>query len=103
MGAEWFEHSVPKTDTVDTPEKAFRAAVDEALWDHGHSGYTGTMAEKHDWKWIMVPDGKDWKEHAEDVYQYDELSDKWGPAGCIEMQEPDGTVTGWLFLGWASS
>jgi hypothetical protein len=30
-----------------TAEAAFRAARDEAKWEHGHGGYTGTVAEKH--------------------------------------------------------
>ena len=29
-----------------TIEKAFAAAVDQAQYDHGHAGYTGTIAEK---------------------------------------------------------
>jgi hypothetical protein len=29
-----------------TPEEAFRSAVQQARWEHGHGGYTGTIAEK---------------------------------------------------------
>lgn len=31
-----------------TSADAFRRMVDHALWEHGHGGYSGTMAEKHE-------------------------------------------------------
>ena len=29
-------------------QTAFRAACEQARYEHGHGGYTGTLAEKHD-------------------------------------------------------
>ena len=29
-------------------DEAFRRAVDQAQWEYGHGGYTGTIAEKYD-------------------------------------------------------
>jgi len=171
-----------------TPEEAFDAAVREAEYDYGHAGYTGTIAEKHDFvmidetwktrkyyyakqvrgltaliadvtntpasKWGLTRDGflrrgkangmgyfdaekaarskskflevcrhrkKKLREErdrwtrksslydvAEDLIEVgdDRIDDKWGPAGCIDLQPK---LTGkrkpkaWLFFGWASS
>jgi len=37
-----------------TPQAAFNAAVDQAAYDHGHGGYTGTIAEKS--SFVMIHD-----------------------------------------------
>ena len=49
MGASTFEHYVSETD----PHKAFKEAVKEASYEHGHGGYTGTIAEKHEFTIIQ--------------------------------------------------
>jgi len=36
-------------------EEAFREAVDQASWEHGHGGYTGTIAEKGSFMLIPRP------------------------------------------------
>jgi hypothetical protein len=79
--------------------EAFGKLVDDAQFQHGHGGYTGTIAEKNDFVTIELPDGlseddaidyisrsvdppdqhKDWIERWALVYD-----DKWGPALCIE-------------------
>lgn len=38
-----------------TPEEAFGATRDRAAWEHGHGGYTGTIAEKYDFMLIERP------------------------------------------------
>jgi hypothetical protein len=38
-------------------QDAFYALVREAQWEHGHGGYTGTIAEKHDYVLFAVPEG----------------------------------------------
>ena len=38
-----------------TPEEAFRMAVEDARYEHGHGGYTGTIAEKQDFILIVLP------------------------------------------------
>ena len=43
MGAQQFTTAPMQADTFD---EAFRAAVDDAFYWHGHGGYTGTIAEK---------------------------------------------------------
>jgi hypothetical protein len=49
MGAEQFENEVFAKSVAE----AFNLAVRQACYDHGHSGYTGTIAEKSDY--IVVP------------------------------------------------
>lgn len=38
-------------------EEAFSSARDDAKWEHGHGGYTGTIAEKHEYRLFQAPDG----------------------------------------------
>ena len=56
MGAADFRNHVSKK-TYPKAEDAFRAAVQQAQYDHGHSGYTGTIAEKGDFVMLEVPPG----------------------------------------------
>lgn len=91
MAAEFFMHDVQKTKDVDTADKAFKHAREEAFWDHGHAGYTGTIAEKD--TFVVTPDF----DTEEAMYDCPLTDDKWGPAGCIEHEK------GWIFFGWASS
>ena len=87
-------------------QQAFDIAVKDALYFYGHGGYTGTIAEKHDFVMIPVPEGFDYDDKdAAMTFAYkliDEgdprIDDKWGPAGCISM---NGNL--YLFFGWASS
>lgn len=81
-------------------QDAFTSAVQHAQWEHGHGGYSGTLAEKHEYTIIPLPAGEDPRDFAERLIEEgdDRIDDKWGPAGCIEMG--DGK---YLFFGWASS
>lgn len=89
MGASTFEdYGYGKT-----PEQAFNSAVADSQYENGHGGYTGTLAEKHSFVVIPVPD--EWKGN-EEKYAYhliDEndprIDDKWGPAGCILLESAD--------------
>ena len=84
----------------DTAEEAFRAAVSEAQWDYGHSGYSGTIAEKDGFVMIALPTGEDPCDFAFALINNDDsrIGDKWGPAGCIDLGKGK-----YLFFGWASS
>lgn len=82
---------------------AFTAAVEQALYDHGHSGYSGTLAEKGEYI-LMDTSGVAYSEAlalASKFIQADDsrITDKWGPAGAIKV---GGSEPGWLFFGWAS-
>jgi len=96
MGASEFFH----TGKGKTAAEAFKAARAEAQYDHGHSGYTGSLAEKTDFTVIQVPEGKKPREYASELMNAGDgrINDKWGPAGCVKISEGQ-----WLFFGWASS
>lgn len=121
MGADHFQVS----HSAATAQEAFRALREEAFWEHGHAGYTGTIAEKDAFHLVRTLPGKAEKA-AYLLYTLDEgaadspelaallepkyrarpalermakvFSDKWGPALCLD----DGSGT-YVFCGWASS
>lgn len=82
-----------------TAKKAFDKAVYEARYQHGHGGYTGTIAEKNSFVVIPVPDGITAFQYAEQLIDADDerICDKWGDAGCIHVKDDE-----YLFFGWAS-
>jgi len=82
-----------------TARAAFRNAQEVARYEHGHSGYTGTIAEKVSFVMIPLPAGKEPRSYAEELIVKGDrrIDDKWGPAGCIQINAGE-----WLFFGWAS-
>lgn len=112
MGAMTFRHSVSKVQYPDW-QRAFTIARAEAQYDHGHSGYTGTIAEKDEAVLYVPPAGvtaaeaidsmlngwdkprPEWAD-AEWDNAYAECNDKWNAAVCVETQNY------WVFFGWAS-
>ncbi|MFI6031592.1 hypothetical protein [Amycolatopsis magusensis] len=86
MGAETFTTYAEGAD-VDT---AFRAAIEQAQYDYGHAGYTGTIAEKA--SYIVIDDAPrsegDAEALAEKLINDDDerIADKWGPAGAIPVR-----------------
>ncbi|WP_125810669.1 hypothetical protein [Actinoplanes sp. ATCC 53533] len=107
MGATPFEQYADVPD----PDAAFAAARQSALHQHGHGGYTGSLAEKDSYLVItstpVSPDQA--KALAADLIRRADprIDDKWGPAGAIAVcRAAAGLVAGvdgWLFFGWASS
>ncbi len=94
-------------------EAAFRAAHQQATYEHGHGGYSGTLAEKtgavaveHRPQTLESAQAR-----ADELLSADDerISDKWGPAGAIPVcapaddDKPDAPIIGWLLFGWASS
>lgn len=81
-------------------QAAFEAAQRRARHDHGHAGYTGTIAEKSSFTLLTPPDGEDASAFARRLLDEGDprVDDKWGPAGCVKTA--DGAF---LFFGWASS
>jgi len=55
MGADSFEDY----GSGATVAEAFHAVVERALWEHGHGGYSGTIAEKGQYALVNVPAGTD--------------------------------------------
>jgi GH43 family beta-xylosidase len=96
----------------DTPQAAFNAAREQAQYDYGHAGYTGTIAEKHEF--ILIPLPTMYDEHTGEELDPGEtaeryahqlinngdprIDDKWGPAGCFQID-----ANTFVFFGWASS
>ncbi len=82
-------------------DAAFRAAVKDAQHEHGHGGYTGTIAEKSSFVTFVGPVDKSVTPEAYAGAMLDDensqVYDKWGPAGCIKVAEGE-----YLFFGWAS-
>jgi len=105
MGGEYFEHIAMGK----TADEAFDAAVESAQHDYGHAGYTGTIAEKDEF--VMVRDASaatqdDAKAFADKLMDDRDprVDDKWGPAGCIKIGEPDESgQQAFLFFGVANS
>jgi hypothetical protein len=99
-----------------TADEAFTAAREEAHYEHGHRGYSGTIAEKDNFTTFEVPALASADEAMGRVYARAVLSgqaedgdegmrriaeavdDKWGPAGHIALGGKRH-----LFFGWASS
>ena len=96
MGAEQFI----QTGHGETPQKAFKNAYDEACYEYGNRGYTGSMAEKDSFIVIDLPQEMSAYEYADKLMDDDDerISDKWGDAGCIKVKDGE-----YVFFGWASS
>jgi len=95
MGAEYFT-TISSGKTV---KEAFRNAIDDARYEYGNRGYTGSIAEKDSYVVLKGPVPlNEAYDTADRCSESSRFEDKWGPAGCIELE--DGR---YLFFGWASS
>lgn len=96
MGADIFQTRAKGGNA----KAAFEAAVLQARYDKGHSGYTGTIAEKDQFVMIAVPEGIEPTVYASKLIDDSDprIDDKWGAAGCIKLGDDE-----YLFFGWASS
>jgi hypothetical protein len=90
-----------------TARAAFNSAVEEARYENGHGGYTGTIAEKE--AFVMIPFDPGSleitpQEYADLLMEKGDkrVDDKWGPAGCLEIPS-DKEENCYLFFGIASS
>lgn len=90
-----------------TTKTAFVAARADALYTHGHGGYSGTLAEKAEYVDCGTAPTRDQAARQAEamVAACDpRIDDKWGPAGAIAVEEgsrPNDRL--FLFFGWASS
>jgi hypothetical protein len=122
MGAEQFEQHAGG----ETVAQAFDTAVKDAQYDYGHSGYSGTIAEKPGYHLIGVPVGfthndmidamsralygeeitPAWAAFIANVGESEAarvaeiFDEKWGPCIAMRMQ---GHPNRWCFAGYASS
>lgn len=83
-------------------KKAFNEAVEEAQYEYGHGGYTGTIAEKGSVRlYGKAATLAEAEKIVDDLFERQDkvVCDKWGPALCIKVDNPEG----YLFFGMASS
>ena len=95
MGGEWFEEE----GTGATAQEAFDKLVKEAQYDYGHSGYTGTIAEKPGFELVEAPEGFVFGE-SDLVNALPAHLGKWDAAAAFKVPGKDDT---WVFFGVASS
>lgn len=90
-----------------TIQDAFFEATEEARYQNGNGGYTGTIAEKNDFTPIELPatpEGlteTDWAhKYSRELLEAEDprIEDKAGPAGVFTLS--DGSF---FFFGWAST
>ncbi len=103
MGANEFQNS----QSAKTAAEAFRTLVERAKYEDGHSGYTGTIAEKDDFEIEQPLKGETPLECVKRCLNDENhwSTDKWGPAACVDGG-PDPKREGFRifhFFGWASS
>ena len=103
MGADQFHNRI----SAKTAREAFTSLVEEARYEHGHGGYTGTIAEKNDFKMVSVPAGRAPLDFIDEAMDDDQgfWDDKYGPAACVDAgpdpKDPSKHI--FHFFGWASS
>ena len=85
-----------------SPKAAFQKAVKEAKHDYGHSGYTGTIAEKDSYEMASYSlfTLLEAQKLADTLIDKPPYSSKWGPAGCLRVSNNPKI---YFFFGWASS
>lgn len=112
MGAETFKGM----GTGSTADEVFKSLVDCARHDYGHSGYTGTIAEKDGYVLVELPENVTASEAMAFLGMYDKsrdgipdhllsavkhwkeiYNDKWGPALAFNLGGNE-----FVFMGWAS-
>jgi len=77
--------------------KKCQEVFEQAAYNYGHSGYTGTLAEKSGMSVNILDETFDTEQEAE-KYICDTLdNDKWGPADVVKVKGQ-----GWLVGGWCS-
>ena len=114
MGAEQFENSGPRVADDAGRTLLFNKLVRDAQYDHGHAGYTGTIAEKSEYVFVRVigeatageilralsyQDAEALRRifGEKSTLAYDTYDDKWGPALSFDCKDKT------YFCGWASS
>lgn len=93
MGASDFYQHIEGADV----RTAFNQAHQEAQYEYGHGGYTGSLAEKHNYIIISsLPVAlDDARRTAQQLISDNDprISDKWGPAGAIAVHNALTTAT----------
>lgn len=88
MGATTIHHEVPK-DRYESPSAAYRALVEDALYEYGHDPYSGTIATCEFQGRCKTPN---------DNEEYDLILDKMRKREVCYYDKGDY----WVFIGWAA-
>ena len=108
MGASDDWHIIDSNKTQADIESQWPAINEHYCWEHGHAGYSGTLAEKPevsfpcgDKPFPTIQAAEDW------VIEH---NDKWGPAFAVRVAEHESTTFAgktikahWRVGGWCSS
>lgn len=107
MGACCFENYSKILD----PKKAFDDIHESALYENGHGGYSGTIAEKSRYETRSAPltsnkakefiYGKDDYDSENENFGDIENSVKWGDAFHVPICDDMGKIIGHCFYGYA--
>ena len=98
MGAAEFMFARKGTDV----QSLFAEARKQAAYEHGHNGYSGTIAEKDSVEVRRKNQPVLSKKETIALANADvEENDKWGPAFAMAYGE-GGKVEGYIFYGFAS-
>ena len=99
MGAEYCQTTIedPELKMTDTEiETAAQEIFEQAAYDYGHSGYSGSFAEKDEVN--IIRDEVFMDIEAADKFIDKMDSDKWGPADVVPV-----AGVGWYMAGWCSA
>lgn len=103
MGANTFATFVGGNSAAEAFNLAREWAIAEweEEWEEEYDGYSGTVAEKTEFKFVtrevLSPDAA-LRLAMELIDEPPPWLDKWGPAGCVAVEN-----NSYLFFGWASS
>jgi rRNA maturation endonuclease Nob1 len=86
MGSEYCQKNLPGHLTAAEVREAFYKLVEQAVYECGQGGYSGTLAEKYDLAFVR----QDFKEEAEAEQYLEENAEKWGPALAVKVAEVHG-------------
>ena len=106
MGANSELEIIRKSDEINDKTIVDKVShlIDQALWDNGHGGYTGTIAEANGValqldKTVEVKTPRDWEAEGDFI---DAVAEKWGPAVVCRATQ-DGEDIGYVVCGTYSS
>lgn len=85
-------HELPKQEII----SKISDYIDDAKYEHGHGGYTGTMAEKNSGDVSFID--KEFTDASEAYDHIDEHADKWGSIEVIKIVDK-----GWVVGAVCSS
>lgn len=100
MGAA-FEYELIIAKTENELSSIFDLMVNDALYEYGHNGYTGTFAEKTGLV-IEHPRSEGPLDLDEAIERCTDENEKYGPASAYFIKDMPDRQQQWLICGWCS-